>query len=99
MAGVMHLVLFKWKEDAAPESIETAMQGLRNMAGRIPGVEELSCGANFTQRSKGYTHGLTVRFTDEAALDVYIPHPVHQDVVQNLINPIVDDVLALDYRL
>jgi hypothetical protein len=33
-----------------------------------------------------------------AALQAYGPHPEHQRVVQNFINPIRADVLALDYE-
>jgi hypothetical protein len=102
MAGsreVVHVVLFRWNADAAPEAIEKAMQGLRDLRDRIPGVLDLTCGANFTDRGKGYTHGLVVRFTDRAALDGYGPHPAHQQVVVNLINPIRADVLALDYEV
>ena len=48
-------------------------------------------------RAKGYTHGLVVRFTDQSALETYGPHPEHQRVLQNFINPIRADVLAFDY--
>jgi hypothetical protein len=96
---VMHIVLFKWNADATPEAIDRAIQGLRDLKNKIPGILELSCGANFTDRGQGYTHGLVVRFTDRAALEVYAPHPEHQRVVQGLINPIRADVLALDYEM
>jgi hypothetical protein len=41
---------------------------------------------------------LVVRFTDRAALEAYGPHPEHQRVLQNFINPIRADTLALDYE-
>jgi Stress responsive A/B Barrel Domain len=70
----------------------------RGLKGKIAGIVDLSCGANFSQRAKGYTHGLVVRFTDRAALEAYGPHPEHQRIVQNLISPIRADILALDYE-
>jgi len=66
--------------------------------GQIPGIADLSIGANFSDRTKGYTHGLVVRFTDRSALETYCPHPEHQRVLQNFINPIRADVLAFDYE-
>jgi hypothetical protein len=59
---------------------------------------DLSCGPNFSDRAKGYTHGLVIRFRDRAALDAYFPHPAHQNVVQTLINPIRADTLIVDYE-
>ena len=97
--GVMHIVLFKWKESATPAEIRTIVEELRGLQSRRPGIAELSCGENFSDRAQGFTHGLCVRFTDRAALEVYGPHPEHQRVVQNFINPVREDVLVCDYTL
>jgi len=96
---IEHIVLFRWTEKATPQAIDSVMTELRKLKGKIPGIVDLSCGANFSDRAKGYTHGLVVRFTDRAALDAYGPHPEHQRVVQNFIAPIRADILALDYDL
>jgi len=95
---VEHIVLFKWTEEATPEAIEKVVVGLRRLKDQVPNILALSCGENFSERSQGFTHGLVVRFPDRAALEVYGPHPAHQHVVQNYINPIRADVLAMDYE-
>lgn len=95
---VEHIVLFRWTEQASREAIDTAMAEVRKLKGKIPEIVDLSCGANFSDRAKGYTHGLVVRFRDRAALETYIRHADHQHVVQNFINPIRSDVLAVDYE-
>ena len=38
----------------------------------MPGITELTIGENFTDRAKGYTHGLIVTLTGRAALDAYL---------------------------
>lgn len=96
---VEHIVLFRWNDTATQTEIDAALEGLRGLAGEIPGILELAVGTNFSDRSQGFTHGLVVRFTDRAALDVYGPHPAHQHVVQQLINPIRADVLAVDFLI
>ena len=96
---IEHIVLFRWTDAASAEAKETVMAELRKLKGKIPGIVELSCGTNFSDRSQGYTHGLVVRFTDRAALQAYGPHPEHQRVVQTFINPIRADILALDYEI
>jgi len=95
---VEHIVLFRWTEEAGQAAIDNALAELRGLKDKIAGVVDLSCGANFSERAQGYTHGLVVRFTGRAALEAYIPHPEHQRVIQNFINPIRADVLAFDYE-
>jgi hypothetical protein len=95
---VEHIVLFRWSEDASQEAIDSVVAELRGLKNKIAGVVDLSCGVNFSDRAKGYTHGLVVRFMDRAALEAYGPHPEHQRIVQNFINPIRADILSLDYE-
>ena len=96
---IMHIVLFKWIDEATPEAIQQAVHALLDLKNKVPGILEISCGANFSDRGQGFTHGLVVRLTDRAALDAYGPHPAHQKVVVKHINPIRADVLVLDYEL
>ena len=96
---IEHIALFRWKEEASQEAIDSAVRELRGLKGKIPGIVDLSCGANFSDRAKGYTHGLVVRFTDRAALEAYGPHAEHQRVVQTFVGPIRADILAFDYEL
>ncbi len=95
---IVHMVLFKWKEEASSESIIAAIEALRRLKNKIPSIIDLSCGKSFTDRSQGFQHGLVVKFRDKNGLEEYIPHPAHQEVVQNLIKPILADIIALDYE-
>jgi hypothetical protein len=95
---VEHLVLFKVKSDVNEEAVQAMQDALLGLQNAIPGILDISVGANFSERSQGFTHGLLVRFEDRAALDVYIPHPAHEDARNNYILPIVDDVLVVDYE-
>lgn len=96
---IEHIVLFKWKPEATPSQKEAVLAALRELPRRIPGIAYLSCGMNFCDRSQGFETGLVVRFEDRAALEAYGPHPAHQEVVQNVINPIRDQVIAVDYEI
>ena len=79
--------------------MEKAFKELRALKTKIPGILELTCGVNFTDRAKGFTHGIVVRFENQAALDTYLPHPEHQRVVVEFFNPIRADALAMDYEI
>ncbi len=96
---VVHIVLFRWRSDVNAAQVAAAHDALRALATEIPGIVEITCGTNFTDRAKGFQSGLVVRFTDRAALDAYLPHPTHRRVVDEFINPIREDSLALDYEV
>ena len=96
---VEHIVLFKLKSDAPPEAVQAMVDGLSGLRTSIPGIVDLTVGENFGDRSQGFTHGLTVRFQSRQALDDYIPHPAHQKAVQELIRPILDEIIVVDYEI
>ena len=96
---IEHILLIRWTEGASPEAVDTAMAELRALKSKIPGILELSTGVNFSDRAKGFTHGMVIRFKDRAALEAYMPHSEHQRVVQKLINPIRGDTVVFDYEV
>ena|SRR5580693_4508360 len=96
---IVHIVLFRWIENTNQGAIDTAMTELRLLKDKIPGIVEVTSGKNFSERSKGFTHGLIFHFKDRAALDGYLPHSEHQRVVQKILNPIRSDTLIFDYEV
>ncbi len=96
--AVEHLVLFRWQPEATTPQIAAAVAALRGLVEAVPGILQLSCGENFSDRARGFTHGLVVRFDDRTALAAYQEHPAHQAVVREQIQPILAEILALDYE-
>ena len=95
---VEHLVILKFKEDTTQEQLEDFLAGAKGLQDKFDGIVDLSVGENFTDRSQGFTHGVCVRFHDRAALEHYLPHPAHMDVVETYIKPILDDIIVIDYE-
>ena len=95
---IEHMVLFKLKEDAPAGAGDRMIERLRALRQTVPGVIDLTCGANFSPRSQGFTHGLLVRFESRADLDAYAVHPEHQRAVAEAVKPAVESILALDYE-
>lgn len=95
---VKHIVLFKWNENATAQALTKIDAEICAMKGKIPGIIDLSYGENFLDTPDKFTHALVVDFTDKAALEAYAPHPIHKAIVDNLINPIKNEVLRIDYE-
>jgi hypothetical protein len=94
--AVNHMVWIKFRPGVSQERVAEHVAALRSLATRVPGIHELTIGANFTDRANGCTHGLSVILDDRAALAVYAQHPVHVQVAQALRQDA--DILALDYE-
>ncbi|MCC6729695.1 MAG: Dabb family protein [Chthonomonadales bacterium] len=96
---VVHVVLFRWRPGTPPAQVERVLAALRELPAAIPGILDLSAGANFSERAEGYETALVVRFADRASLNAYGPHPAHRRVVEELIDPIRAGSLAVDYEV
>jgi hypothetical protein len=95
---IEHIVLFKWIENTSQETIDQALNALKALKDKIPGIVDLSCGKNFSERNQGFQDALIVRFGDRPSLEAYFPHPDHQKVVKTHIRPILADILSIDYE-
>jgi hypothetical protein len=90
------MVWIRFRADVPVERIEAHCAALRSLRERVPGVLDLSLGANFTDRANGCTHGLSVILKDRDALPAYAVHPAHVEVATALRRDA--EILALDYE-
>lgn len=81
---VIHIALYKWKPDTAPEAIEKAMADIRTLKSKVEGVLNIWCGQNFSKWNEGYTHAFLVLAEDRIALDAYRNHPDHVDAAKRI---------------
>mgnify|MGYP003956791203 CR=1 FL=1 len=73
-----HIVLVRFDNMADAE--EGARQ-LRAMKGRIPSMTDVEAGVDITRSGRSYELALITRHPDQAGLDAYQTHPVHQEVL------------------
>lgn len=89
---IVHQVLFELHDgNDAPE----AVQRLRAMAGRIPGLVGLHAGTNVADSP--FDVGLVTLHDDADALDTYRTHPVHVEVIEWL-RPRIAERAAADFE-
>eukprot|EP00697_Spironema_sp_BW2_P008378 gnl/Spiro4/22964_TR11340_c0_g1_i1.p1 gnl/Spiro4/22964_TR11340_c0_g1~~gnl/Spiro4/22964_TR11340_c0_g1_i1.p1 ORF type:complete len:108 (+),score=28.25 gnl/Spiro4/22964_TR11340_c0_g1_i1:92-415(+) len=98
---IVHLVLFKFRHECF-ERINSQTGAVVARIRRLPGVLTVSMGENYTTRSLGYTHALTVTFVSKEAEAAYQVHAEHVDIRDNIFRPLQQDVpdrvLAMDYE-
>jgi hypothetical protein len=91
---VTHIVFFKFAEAGQAEEAKTRLLA---MQGRIPGMQSVEAGLDFTKSARSFELALLTRHDDRAALDVYQSHPVHQEVVA-FIRPRATASAAVDFE-
>lgn len=94
---VEHMVWLKFRDDLPPERIERTMNLLRELTDHVPGIVRLYAGKNFTDRARGFTHGLLVTLESREALETYRTHPEHVKVVQ-ILKEDTSDIMAMDFE-
>jgi hypothetical protein len=94
--SVFHVFAFQWKPNATEEQKARARKDIAAFQGQISGLLETHVGPNISPRGKGYAFGGIMRFRDQAALDAYVQHPMHQALLAWLV-PLID-AIELDLK-
>ena len=93
---ILHVVLLRFRATTTPIEVEDARRALLSMRGAVPGVHGLSFGPNLAPSAAEWPHVLVVELESAAALEPYLAHPIHQDVVAKYIRPVLEARLAAD---
>lgn len=97
-APYRHVVLFKFKDSATAEQIQSVEDAFRKLPKEIDTIVDFEFGTNVSPEGKddGFTHCFFLTFKDKAGLEVYLPHPAHKAFGAAL-RPHLDKVLVIDY--
>ena len=76
--SIVHVVTVKWKADSTPEQRQAALDGVKKMAGAIPGVRNVWLKTLKVQPGD-YNAAFAMEFRDQAAFDAYADHPAHRE--------------------
>jgi hypothetical protein len=96
IAVIYHNVLFKFKEGTSAAQIDQVSAALEALPAHIPQIKLILMRENFSDRSKGFTHMLASIFESKADLEIYAKHPEHVKVIENLIKPILQELVVGD---
>lgn len=97
-APYRHVVLFKFKDNAAPAEVKKVEDAFLALEAKIPQIQDLEWGTNVSPEglSNGFTHCFLVTFRSKSDLEIYLPHPDHKAFV-GVLQPVLDKVLVVDY--
>lgn len=81
---ITHVVLLRPKVSTSNEQLTAFLERVLTLQAVIPGVLSISVGENRSVYHEGFTHGIIMRFVDEAYLQAHHSHPAHVAVVTEL---------------
>jgi hypothetical protein len=73
---IIHLVEVKWNPGVSEVQKQQVMNGVKQMAGRIPGIMNIWVKADRLQ-PREFSWAYAIEFRDRAAADAYAESPVH----------------------
>ena len=91
-----HIVVWKYKPEITENEREEHRAKLRNLKGIIAEIIDFNVGADMLHLPRSYDTGLVATFADQAGLDAYTVHPMHQEVA-NLGKIIAEHVVSVDF--
>ncbi len=97
---VKHMIVWKFRDDLENKAqtaseIKNALDGL---VGKIDGLLEMHILTECLPVSSGDVM-MDSAFVDAAALDFYQKHPLHQEIANGLVRPVMAQRLSFDYEV
>ncbi len=89
---VVHVVALKWNAESTPEQRQKAIDGIKTMAGKIPGVQNIwlkTLKVQGVSQEVPFDAAFVIEFKDEASLKAYATHPAHDEWMK-LYEPVRD---------
>lgn len=85
-ASIIHVSIIQWKEGVSAAEKKQVLDGVKDMGGKIPGIRNVWTKAIRVQ-PQGYHDAFVIEFENQAAVDRYAKHPVH-DTWTELLNKV-----------
>ena len=94
-----HVVLFKFKESASKENIQSLVDAFKGLKSSIKEVKAFEWGTNNSPENlnEGLTHCFQASFASEADRDAYLIAPAHKAFVEQFAKPYVEKAVVVDY--
>ena len=98
-APYRHVVLFKFKDNAAPAEVKKVEDAFLALEAKIPQIQDLEWGTNVSpeKHDKGFTHCWVLGFKTEKDRDEYLVHPDHKAFGKVVGASGVGDIFVVDF--
>jgi hypothetical protein len=96
---VRHVVLFAWIPEATDKQKQRAAEELRALPPLMTGLRSFHVGPDAGIIEGTFDFALVADFEDAESYLAYRNHPAHRAVVEQVINPIAKERVAVQYEI
>ena len=93
-----HVSLFTFTPETTQERQQELARQLRTLPGAIQEIKDYHVGPDAGMNPGNYQFGIVADFASEEDYLVYRDHPVHQELIQTYVRPIVASRAAVQYE-
>jgi len=84
---IIHMVILKWRPGVASADKQRALEGVKEMAAKVPGIKNIWIKADRIQ-PRDFNAAYAIEFKDRDAADAYAESPLHAEWEQKYYVPI-----------
>ena len=95
---IVHIVMFKFKDENKDENLLVVKSKLEELASKIPTLNSIEVGINFADEGRAFDMSLYSKFNTKDDLKTYAVHPEHLKVVE-FIKQVVVESKVVDYEV
>ncbi|MFM1752821.1 MAG: hypothetical protein RL119_1783 [Actinomycetota bacterium] len=94
-----HVVMFKWKPGTSPLQVDEVRQQLNTLPVAISEIQRYQHGPDAGVNQGNFDYVVVGDFASVDDYIVYRDHPVHKQLIANILAPLIADRSAVQYRL
>lgn len=91
-----HVTLFRLKPGVTLDRVRQAREQLASLVETLPGVMHFTVTDNLAEGNQGFTLALFSLFESRGAFEIFQRHPGYQQVLAELLNPVVEQRLVAE---
>lgn len=95
---IVHIVMFKFKEENKTSNIKTVEVKLNDLVSKIDELKSMEVGIDFNQSQRAFDLSLYSTFDSKEDLNAYAVHEEHLKVVA-LIKEVTSESKVVDYEI
>lgn len=94
-----HVVLFRWKPGVTGDQVASVARGLARLPGEIPEIVDYDFGPDHGLADGNWDFAVVGDFDDVAGYETYRDHPAHQELIAEVIRPVLADRAAVQHEV
>jgi len=92
-----HVVMFKWRPGTGPAEVENVRRRLDELPRSIPAISVYRHGPDAGVNSGNFDYVVVGDFADVRGYLEYRDHPVHQQLITEVLAPLIAERAAVQY--